>query len=62
MNKINTREAKTAQTAVELGMPDMAARILSACHRASMRKSDKLELITLAVLLGVHQHPEFVIC
>lgn len=62
MNKVNTREAKTATTAAALGHPDMAARILSACHRASMRKSDKQELITLAVLLGVHTQPEFIIC
>ena len=62
MNKVNTREAKTAVTAVELGMPDMAARILSACHRMSLRSTDKQELIMLAVLLGVHQHPDFIIC
>lgn len=62
MNKTNTREAKTAVTAVELGMPDMAARILSACHRSSLRSTDKQELITLAVLLGVNKHPEFIIC
>jgi hypothetical protein len=62
MNKSNTREAKTAQTAVELGMPDMAARILSACHRSSLRKTDQAELLALAVQLGVSKHPEFIIC
>ena len=62
MNKSNTRDAKLAQTAVELGMPDMAARILSACHRASMRKTDQTELLALAVQLGVSKHPEFIIC
>jgi len=62
VNKSNTRDAKLAQTAVELGMPDMAARILSACHRASMRKTDQTELLALAVQLGVSKHPEFIIC
>ena len=62
MNKVNTREAKTATTACALGHPDMAARILSACHRASMRKTDQAELLALAVQLGVNKHPEFIIC
>ena len=62
MNKTNTREAKTAVTAVELGMPDMAARILSTCHRSSLRKTDQAELLALAVQLGVNKHPEFIIC
>ena len=62
MNKVNAREAKNAQTACAMGMPDMAARILSACHRASMRNSDKQELLALAVALGVSKHAEFVIC
>jgi hypothetical protein len=62
MNKVNMREAKTATTAAALGHPDMAARILSACHRSSMRNSDKAELLALAVALGVNTHPEFIIC
>jgi hypothetical protein len=40
----------------------MAARILSACYRASMRNSDKQELLALAVALGVSKHAEFIIC
>jgi hypothetical protein len=40
----------------------MAARIISACHRASMRNSDKAELLALAVALGVSKHAEFIIC
>ena len=62
MNKTNTREAKTAQQAIKHGMPDLAARILSVCHRSSLRKSEQLELFTLAVRLGVSQHPEFIVC
>ena len=62
MNKVNAREAKTATTAAAMGHPDMAARILSACHRASMRNSDKQELLALAVALGVSKHAEFIIC
>jgi hypothetical protein len=62
VNKVNTREAKTATTACAMGHPDMAARILSACHRASMRNSDKQELLALAVALGVNTQPEFIIC
>lgn len=62
MNKTNTREAKTAQQAIKHGMPDLAARILSVCHRSSLRKSDRAELLALAVQLGVNKHPEFIIC
>jgi hypothetical protein len=62
MNKINTREADHAAIAVQLGLPDLAARILSTCIRSSLRKSDRLELFTLAVRLGVSQHPEFIVC
>jgi hypothetical protein len=61
MNKTNTREAKQAQTAIAHGLPDMAARILSACHRSSLRNTDKVELLALAVLLGVNKHPEFIV-
>jgi len=62
MNKSNTREAKQAQQAMKHGMPDLAARILSACHRSSLRKTDQAELLALAVQLGVNKHPEFIIC
>jgi hypothetical protein len=62
MNKVNTREAKTAEKAIKHGMPDLAARILSVCYRSSLRKTDQAELLALAVKLGVHQHPEFIIC
>ena len=62
MNKTNTREAKTAEKAIKHGMPDLAARILSVCHRSSLRKTDQAELLALAVQLGVNKHPEFIIC
>ncbi len=53
MTKAQQRDATTARKAVALGMPDMAARTLSAAHRAAMRASDKRELEALARELGI---------
>jgi hypothetical protein len=62
MTKTQQRDAATARKAVALGMPDMAARTLSAAHRAAMRASDKLELEALARALGVTSQRDWVIC
>jgi hypothetical protein len=60
MTKIQIREVSTARTAAELGMPDMAARIISALIRCAMRQRDIAELRTIARDLGVTNHPEFI--
>jgi hypothetical protein len=43
-------------------MPDMAARILSAAHRAAMRQADKREIEALARELGITGQRDWVIC
>jgi hypothetical protein len=56
------RDVTQAQQAVRLGMPDMAARILSAAYRCAMRERDRLELHRTAVHLGVHVEADYIIC
>jgi hypothetical protein len=62
MTKIQQRDATMARKAVVLGMPDMAARTLSAAHRAAMRASDKREIESLARELGITGQRDWVIC
>jgi len=62
MTKTQQRDAATARKAVALGMPDMAARTLSAAHRAAMRQADKREIEALARDLGVTGQRDWVIC
>ena len=61
MTKVQIREANVARQAVELNMPDMAARIISALIRCAMRQADKQELHALAAQLGIAQHPDFIV-
>ena len=61
MNKVNTREAETAEIAMQHGMPDLAARILSACIRAALRPADRRELFALAAQLRVVNEPDFIV-
>lgn len=62
MTKIQIRDAKQARLACAAGMPDMAARILSAAHRAAMRAADKAEILALARELGITGQRDWVIC
>ena len=62
MTKTQQRDAATARKAVALGMPDMAARTLSAAHRAAMRQADKREIEALARELGITGQRDWVIC
>jgi len=62
MTKTQTRDAMMARLACLQRMPDMAARILSAAHRAAMRASDKRELEALARELGITGQRDWVIC
>ncbi len=62
MTKTQQRDAATARKAVALGMPDMAARTLSAAHRAAMRAADKRELEALARELGITGQRDWIIC
>jgi hypothetical protein len=62
MTKTQQRDAATARKAVALGMPDLAARTLSAAHRAAMRAADKRELEALARELGITGQRDWIIC
>lgn len=62
MTKTQQRDARMARKAVALGMPDLAARTLSAAHRAAMRAADKRELEALARELGITGQRDWIIC
>lgn len=61
MNKSETREALNAAMYVRAGYPDMAARTLSALHRAALRAKSKQLILQAARDLGVHTHAEFIV-
>ena len=61
MTKSETREiSKTRVYAPELGA-DYAARVLSALHRAARTTRSKLEILAVALEMGVTSHAEFII-
>jgi hypothetical protein len=62
MTKTQQRDVRMARLACLQRMPDMAARILSAAHRAAMRASDKREIEALARELGITGQRDWVIC
>jgi hypothetical protein len=61
MNKTQRRDAQQARAAVRAGMPDMAARILSASIRAALRDSDAGELHDVALELGVTGEADYIV-
>jgi len=61
MNKSDIRTVESARRAIILGMPDFAARAISAAIRASLRAKARAELLTIARELGVDTHPDFII-
>ncbi len=61
MNKSEQREVnKIIAYSSHLGA-DYAARALSALYRASLRKSAKVEMLSLAIAYGWNKSPEFII-
>jgi hypothetical protein len=62
MNQQQQREASKCAQYCAAGYPDIAARTLSALHRAAMRDSQKRAIVALAESLRVASHPDFVIC
>ena len=62
MTKTQQRDARMARLACLQRMPDMAARILSAAHRAAMRQADKREIEALARELGITGQRDWAIC
>lgn len=61
MTKIQNLDVQQAKLAIAMGMPDCAARILSASIRCAMRASDRAELLAIAEALGVTAEPDFII-
>jgi len=61
MTKAQTRTAAQARHAVAMGMPDMAARMLSAEHRCAMRAADKAAILALARELGITDQADWII-
>ena len=62
MTKTEKRDVDMAYQACRLGMHDMAARIMSAAVRACLRKKSQIELEAHAALMGVRNHPDYIIC
>lgn len=60
MTKNEIREVNDARFACELGMSDVASRILSVIYRAGSKKTQS-EIILIANDLGLIGHPEFII-
>lgn len=61
MTKAQARDVQSARMYAAHGMPDTAARALSAAIRAALRAKDRDELLAAARELGIDQHPEFII-
>ena len=61
MTKSETREvSKTIQYSATLGA-DYAARVLSALYRSARTTRSKLEILAVALDMGVTSHDEFII-
>lgn len=61
MTKAETRQVQTVHAYMAAGMPDTAARALSALVRSTMSRKTSAELMTLAVELNLLHRPEFII-
>jgi len=61
MTKTQAREVKMAQAAIAHGMPDMAARIISALIRSSVSGRATAQLLQQAREWRITNHPEFII-
>jgi hypothetical protein len=61
MTKVQTREVANARRYIACGMPDTAARTVSALIRSAMRRTDKWELQEFAKAHGLDKRPDFII-
>lgn len=61
MTKAEARELQSVKTYIAAGMPDTAARALSAMVRATRNRTTSAELMTYAVELNLLHRPEFII-
>lgn len=62
MTKTQQRNAQQARAACAAGLPDMAARILSAAHRCAMRASQQREIEAVARELRVTGERDWIVC
>jgi len=60
LNKWQRREIETMQKMQHFG-PNYIARGLSMLHRSAPKKSQQIEIMALAMRLGVNTNPEFII-
>lgn len=61
MNKAQKRQVALIEVYLANGMPDTAARSLSALIRSALTSKSRAELLSLAASFGVINHPEFII-
>jgi len=61
MTKAQKRDVSSARLAVQMGMPDMAARQLSASIRSAMRKRDAQEMHDIAIELGITGEADYIV-
>lgn len=61
MTKAEARELQSVKTYLAAGMPDTAARALSALVRSTRSRTTSAELMTYAVELNLLHRPEFII-
>ena len=60
LTKANQKQVKTLEQSRALGNTGAIARILSFMIRASLRKTEQVELRQLAAQFGVINHPDFI--
>jgi hypothetical protein len=60
LTKANQKQVKTLEQYRALGNTGAIARILSFMIRASLRKTEQVELRQLAAQFGVINHPDFI--
>jgi len=61
MTKAEARELENVRRYIAAGMPDTAARALSALVRATRKRTTSAELMSHAVTLNLLHRPEFII-
>ena len=60
LTKANARAVIDARAFIRHGNIDSAARLVSFCIRASLRKTEKAELLYFAQFHGLNTNPEFI--
>lgn len=61
MNNSEAKEHANAQAYLALGMPDIAARTMSALVRACRTQRSYSALMSASKEMGIDQHPDFVV-